>query len=259
MEFWNILLNGSILVLILMTVLWLVSIFIKNVSIVDVFWGLGFVMLTWFYYFQTGGFITRKIILLILVTIWGLRLSIYIGWRNWGEGEDYRYQNFRKKHGKKYWWFSFFQTFLLQGFLMVLISSPLLGAQLSMRKGSLNALDYLAIGVWLVGFIFEAGGDLQMAKFKSDPANQGQVLSSGFWRYTRHPNYFGDAAQWWAYGLFSLAAGSYWPVLGSFLMTFLLIKVSGVAMLEKSLKDKKPRYQDYIKKTNAFLPWFPKQ
>ncbi|MCF7886500.1 MAG: DUF1295 domain-containing protein [Candidatus Marinimicrobia bacterium] len=259
MGFWNILLNGSILVLILMTVLWIVSIIIKNVSIVDTFWGLGFVMLTWFYYFQTEGLLARKIILLVLVTVWGLRLSLYIGWRNWGEGEDYRYQNFRKKYGKKYWWFSFFQTFLLQGVLMILISAPLLGAQLSVRSGALNFLDYIAIGVWLIGFIFEAGGDLQMARFKSDPSNEGQVMRSGFWRYTRHPNYFGDSAQWWAYGLFSLAAGSYWPVLGSLMMTFLLIKVSGVALLEKSLKDKKPKYKDYIEKTSAFIPWFPKQ
>lgn len=259
MEFWNILLNGSLLVLILMTILWIVSIFLKNVSIVDTFWGLGFVMLTWFYYFQTDGFITRKIILLILVTIWGLRLSFYIGWRNWGEGEDYRYQNFREKHGKKYWWFSYFQTFLLQGFLMVIISVPLLGAQITAKNYALGFLDYLAIIVWLIGFVFEAGGDLQMAKFKNNPDSKGKVLNTGFWRYTRHPNYFGDSAQWWGYGLFSMAAGSYWPILGSVLMTFLLIRVSGVAMLEKSLKDKKPKYRDYIEKTNAFIPWFPKQ
>lgn len=259
MEFWNIILNGSILVLILMTILWIVSIIIKNVSIVDIFWGFGFVMLTWFYYFQTDGLLIRKIILLILVTIWGLRLSIYIGWRNWGKGEDYRYQNFRKKYGHKYWWFSFFQTFLLQGVLMILISAPLLGAQISTNNGSLNALDYIAIIVWLVGFTFEAGGDLQMARFKRNSDNKGKVLKSGFWRYTRHPNYFGDATQWWAYGLFSLAAGRYWPILSSILMTVLLLKVSGVALLEKSLKDKKPEYRDYIKKTSAFIPWFPKQ
>ncbi|HMA62787.1 MAG TPA: DUF1295 domain-containing protein [bacterium] len=259
MDFWNIYLSGFGLVMILMTVLWIVSIFIKNVSIVDIFWGFGFVMLAWFYFFQTDGFFTRKIILLTLVTIWGLRLSIYIGWRNWGEGEDYRYQEFRKKHGKKYWWYSFFQTFLLQGVLMTLVSAPLLGAQISAQNASLGFLDFLAIIVWVIGFTFEAGGDFQMARFKGNPDNKGKVLNTGFWRYTRHPNYFGDSAQWWGYGLFSIAAGSYWPVLGSILMTFLIIKISGVALLEKSLKDKKPEYREYVEKTSAFLPWFPKQ
>ena len=259
MDFWSIYLSGFGLVMVMMTILWIVSIFIKNVSIVDIFWGLGFVMLAWFYFFQTDGFLTRKIILLTLVTIWGLRLSIYIGWRNWGEGEDYRYQEFRKTHGKKYWWYSFFQTFLLQGVLLTLVSAPLLGAQISAQNASLGFLDFLAIIVWVIGFAFEAGGDFQMARFKGNPDNKGKVLNTGFWRYTRHPNYFGDSAQWWAYGLFSIAAGSNWPVLGSILMTFLIIKISGVALLEKSLKDKKPEYREYIEKTSAFLPWFPKQ
>ena len=258
MGFWNILLDGAILVLILMTIVWIISVFIKNVSIVDSIWGLGFVILAWFYFFQTDGFMTRKIILLALVTTWGLRLSIYITWRNWGEGEDYRYQNFREKYGENYWWISFFQTFLLQGVLMILISAPLLAAQMFVRNHSLNTFDFLAIGIWIIGFTFEAGGDWQMAKFKKERKDKSEVLDTGFWKYTRHPNYFGDAAQWWGYGLFSIAACSYWPIIGSILMTILLIKVSGVALLEKDLKDTKPKYKDYIEKTSAFLPWFPK-
>jgi steroid 5-alpha reductase family enzyme len=106
---------------------------------------------------------------------------------------------------------------------------------------------------------FEAGGDFQLARFRSDPGNKGKVLNTGFWRYTRHPNYFGDSAVWWGFGLFCISAGSYLPVLGSILMTALIIKVSGVALLEKSLKDKKPEYKEYIEKTSAFLPWFPKK
>ena len=259
MTFWNIYLNGFLLVMILMTILWVLSVILKNVSIVDIFWGFGFVMLCWFYYFQTDGFILRKTILLTLVTIWGLRLSLYIGWRNWGKDEDYRYQEFRQKYGKKYWWFSFFQTFLFQGILMILISAPLLGAQISSSRGSLNIFDFFAIAFWIVGFTFEAVGDIQMARFKSNPTNKGKVLNTGFWKYTRHPNYFGETAQWWGYGLFSVAAGNYIPVLGSILMTLLIIKVSGVALLEKSLKDKKPKYRDYIEKTSAFIPWFPKK
>jgi len=259
MGFFQVYLNGFILVMIMMTLVWIASVIIKNVSIVDIFWGFGFVLLSWLYFFQTDGYLVRKIILLVLVNIWGLRLTIYILWRNWGKEEDYRYQEFRKKHGKKYWWYSFFDTFLVQGLLMILISAPLLGAQISARHRALNAFDFIAIALWIIGFTFEAGGDLQMAKFKSKPENKGKVMRKGLWKYTRHPNYFGDSTQWWGYGFFSIAAGSYLPALGTILMTLLIIKVSGVALLEKSLKDKKPKYRDYIEKTSAFIPWFPQK
>jgi len=123
----------------------------------------------------------------------------------------------------------------------------------------LQWLDYAGILVWIIGFTFEAGGDIQLARFKSNPQNKGKVLNTGFWKYTRHPNYFGDSAVWWSYALFSIAAGSYWLSLGSVLMTLLIIKVSGVALLEKSLTSTKPQYSEYIRKTNAFIPWFPKE
>jgi steroid 5-alpha reductase family enzyme len=122
----------------------------------------------------------------------------------------------------------------------------------------LNLIDALALAVWLTGFTFEAGGDYQLGKFKSNPANQGRVLNTGFWRYTRHPNYFGDAAVWWGFGLFAVASGSWITTLGSILMTLLLVKVSGVAMLERSLRDRKPEYREYMRKTSSFFPWFPK-
>jgi steroid 5-alpha reductase family enzyme len=193
-----------------------------------------------------------------MVTIWGLRLSIYITLRNAGKGEDYRYRQFRKKYGaKNYWWISFFQTFMLQGVLMWLISAPLLGAQYYGFDKGPGILDIAGILFWLTGFVFEAGGDYQLAVFKANKENKGKVLDKGFWRYTRHPNYFGDAAVWWGFGLICLSAGSYLPVLGSVLMTALIIKVSGVALLEKNLKEKKPEYREYIRKTSAFLPWFP--
>jgi len=136
---------------------------------------------------------------------------------------------------------------------------PTSGAQINSNVTQLNVLDYTGITVWIIGFMFEAGGDLQLALFKSDPSNKGKVLDKGFWRYTRHPNYFGDSAAWWGYGLICIAAGSYLPALGSVLMTALIIKVSGVSMLEKSLKEQKPQYLEYIRKTSAFLPWFPKK
>jgi len=243
-----------------MSLLWIISVIIRNVSIVDIFWGFGFVLANGFYFISTEGFLPRKIILLIMVSVWGLRLSGYLAWRNIGKGEDYRYQQFRSKYGgKRYWWISFFQTFLLQGVLMWLISAPLLGAQYYGPEKNLGILDYAGIIIWITGIIFEAGGDFQLARFKADPSNKGKVLSSGLWHYTRHPNYFGDSAVWWGYGLICLAAGSIIPVLGSLLMTALIIKVSGVALLEQNLKEKKPEYRDYIQRTSAFFPWFPKK
>ena len=141
----------------------------------------------------------------------------------------------------------------------MLISLPLLGAHFETNSNELNVLDFIALIVWVIGFIFEAVGDYQMARFKSDSRNKGKVLDRGLWAYTRHPNYFGDAAVWWAYGLFCAAAGIYWPILGSLVMTLLIIKVSGVAMLERTITDRRPEYTDYIRKTSAFFPWFPKK
>ena len=249
-----------IVIMIMMTTLWIISVFIKNVSIVDLFWGLGFVVTGWFYYFNTEGLEPRKLVLMIMVTIWGLRLSGYLTWRNAGKGEDFRYKQFRKNYGeKRYWWISFFQTFLLQGVLMWLISVPLLGAQYQSGNSHLGVIDFAGIFLWIIGIAFESGGDFQLARFKADPSNKGKVLDSGFWKFSRHPNYFGDAAVWWGYGLLSIAAGSFLPALGSLLMTALIIKVSGVALLEKSLVSDKPGYREYVERTSAFIPWFPKK
>jgi steroid 5-alpha reductase family enzyme len=243
----------------MMTILWLISIMIKNVSIVDLFWGFGFVVACGVYFICTEGLETRKILLMTMVATWGLRLSIYLAWRNHGKGEDFRYRKFRKDFGvSRYWWYSFFSVFLLQGILMWLISAPLLGAQFY-AENRLGILDYSGIVLWMIGFIFEAGGDIQLARFKANATNKGKVLDIGFWHYTRHPNYFGDAAVWFGYGLICISAGSYWPVAGSVLMTALLIKVSGVALLEKTLKTTKPGYQEYVRRTSAFIPWFPKK
>lgn len=259
MSFLSIWTTGFLIILGLMTLLWLLSIYLRDASIVDPFWGTGFVILAWVYFSQTSdNDASRRLLMAILATIWGLRLSIYLLWRNWGKGEDERYQNFRQRYGaERYWWFSFFQVFLLQGVLMLLVSTPLLGAQI--RGGGLSWLDGVATAVFLIGFLFEAGGDYQLARFKAKPANKGRLLTSGFWRYTRHPNYFGDSAVWWGFGLFSLAAGSFWPALGAVLMTVLIIRISGVALLEKNLKKSKPGYETYVKNTNAFFPWFPKR
>ncbi|MBI5020806.1 MAG: DUF1295 domain-containing protein [Ignavibacteriales bacterium] len=259
MTFFEIYFQALLFILVMMTLLWIISVIIKNVSIVDLFWGIGFIISAWLYFFLTDGYIIRKILITTLVSVWGFRLSIYLALRNIGKGEDFRYRQFRKNYGEhRYWWISFFQTFLLQGILMWLISVPLLGAQYYTTDPSLNILDIIGIFFWIIGIIFETIGDYQLAKFKSNPMNKGKVLNTGLWRYTRHPNYFGDAAVWLGYGLISISGGSYVPFFGSLLMTTLIIKVSGVTLLEKTLKETKPQYREYVKKTSTFIPWFPK-
>lgn len=260
MSFLQIYLINLASILAMMLLLWLISVKLHNVSIVDSFWGLGFVLSISVYAIYANGLGFKNWILIAMVVLWGLRLSIYLAWRNFGKGEDFRYREFRKQYGEnRYWWISFFQVFLLQGVLMWLISAPLLGALCGGSQQELNVTDIAGILIWLIGFTFEAGGDWQLAKFKSDLSNKGKVLNKGFWRYTRHPNYFGDAAVWWGFALFSFSAGYYLPILGSLLMTALIVKVSGVALIEKSLHSNKPEYAEYVRKTSAFLPWFPKK
>jgi steroid 5-alpha reductase family enzyme len=260
MSFLSIFLTTGLVILGLMTLLWLVSLALKNSSIVDIFWGLGFIIVAWVAFFLTpDGVLPRKLLLCALVTIWGLRLAIHIFVRNWGKPEDYRYQAWRKAAGTSWWWRSFFRVFMLQGVLLWIISTPLLAAQHSAQPSQLIWLDALAVLVWLVGFFFEAVGDWQLAHFKANPANKGKVLSSGVWRYTRHPNYFGDATQWWAYYLIALAAGGWWTIFSPVIMTLFLMRVSGVTLLEKTLKVEKPGYKEYTENTSEFIPWFPRK
>jgi len=256
----NIYLIAGSAILGFMALLWLISLALRNSSIVDIFWGAGFFLAGWIYYALTPeGSPARKLLLMILVTIWGLRLSFHILFRNWRKPEDFRYQKWREEAGKSWWWHSFFKVFLLQGFFMWVISIPLLAAQYPSFPAALGFLDYSGAAVWAYGFFFEAVGDLQLSIFKSNPANKGKLLDRGVWRYTRHPNYFGDAAQWWGYFLIGLSAGGWWSIFSPAFMTFLLVKVSGVALLEKSLKNAKPGYQEYVRRTSAFIPLPPKK
>ncbi len=272
---------GGVVIWAMVTLLWLLSVRLRNVSIVDIFWGLGFVLVNAVYFTLGSGDRHRQWLLLVLASLWGLRLAGYLAWRNIGKPEDFRYQKFRQDYGaERYWWVSYFQVFLLQGVLMWLISAPLAAAmycvpieavdggigfwgalKLAEIKDSygLHWLDYAGIVLWGIGFFFESVGDAQLAAFKAKPENKGQVMDRGLWRYTRHPNYFGDTAVWWGFGLIAVSAGGYWAFLGTLLMTGLIIKVSGVALLEKSLKTQKPQYAEYIRKTSAFIPWFPRK
>jgi steroid 5-alpha reductase family enzyme len=241
-----------------MILLWLLSLVLKNSSIVDIFWGIGFVVIAWLAFSLGGGYIPRKQLVAVLVTMWGLRLALHIFFRNWGKGEDFRYAKWREENGPRWWWISFFQVFVLQGFLMWIISAPLLAAETSGFPVIVTPLDVIGVAVWMIGFIFEMIGDLQLMSFKQNPKNKGKLFTKGLWKYTRHPNYFGETVLWWGYYLIALASGSWWTIFSPVIMTYLLLKVSGVAMLERTMKVK-PGYEDYMRKTSAFFPWFPKR
>ncbi len=246
----------------LVTLVWLGSLVRRDASLVDRFWGAGFVVLAGWYWWSAPvpadpGVARYRALLLILVAIWGLRLSAYLSWRNWGHGEDYRYQAMRARGGPAFPWVNLVTIHWLQGAIMWVVALPLL---LAFRgNGSLAApVVWLGGAIWALGFYFEARGDWELARFRADPANAGRVLDTGVWRYTRHPNYFGDAAVWWGIYLVAVGGGAAVMVLSPILMTLLLLKVSGVAMLETKLVETKPRYRDYVRRTSAFLPRPPK-
>ena len=256
MSFLTLWLNSGLVILGLMIALWLLNLALKNSSIVDIYWGMGFVITFWVGTFLVSGAMTARTMLLgVIVTIWGLRLSLYIFQRNHGKPEDFRYAKWREEAGKDWWWRSFFKVFILQGVLMWIIAIPLLATQTSRASNSaLTCYDLIAVIIWLTGFAFEAGGDYQLARFKTDPTNKGRLLTTGFWSVTRHPNYWGDAVQWWAFYLLALISGAWWTVFSLFIMTYLLRNISGVALLEKTLKDTKPGYTEYIANTPSFFP-----
>jgi len=258
MTFWMIYVLGFGVIWLCVTGVWLLSLPIKDASIVDIFWGSGFVVVGWAYFLLTDTTSARAWVLMMLVSLWGLRLTAYLAWRNIGTGEDFRYRQWRKEAGADWWWRSYIKVFLLQGVIMWLVSLPLLGAQYTATPARLNGLDVLAIVGWCAGFLFEVVGDYQLARFKSQPQNAGKVLNTGLWRYTRHPNYFGDAVQWWAFYLMALAAGAWWTIISPIIMTVFLRYISGVTLLEKTLQQTKPDYRAYIRRTSPFVPMPPR-
>lgn len=249
---------GAIVALMFTT--WVVSVAIKDASIVDIIWGFGFVLVAWIAFLAGDGYDGRKWLITLLASAWGLRLSTYLYIRNHGRGEDYRYQAMRRNWGPRFPIISLFTVFGLQGVLMFVISMPLQVAQLSGMPESLTWIDYAGAAVFAIGLGFEAVGDFQLARFKANAANAGKVMDRGLWRYTRHPNYFGDAVLWW--GLFLIAAARPANLLVVFsptVMTFLLTRVSGVPLLEKSLAKRREGYDDYIARTSGFIPRPPRR
>ncbi len=239
---------------------WAASVVRHDASLVDRLWSLMIAGPTLAYAAQAGGAGPRAIALLVLVAAWALRLCAYITWRNWGHGEDRRYQEIRRRNEPNFALKSLWLIFALQALLAWIVSMPTLAALVGDRP--LNALDAAGVALALAGFLFEAIGDAQMAAFKADPAHRGQVMDRGLWRYTRHPNYFGEACFWWGVWLLALGAGGaivIWTVLSPALMTLLLLKVSGVALLEKDIGERRPAYRDYVARTNAFIPGPPRR
>jgi len=235
---------------------WLVSLTKRDVSIVDSLWSVFFLAGALVYAGTQPSTSARAWIVITLVTIWALRLAGYLTWRNWGEPEDHRYQKIRAHNEPHFALKSLYLIFGLQAALAWVVSLPLLAAITDPR--ALGLFDYLGAMMVVFGLLFESIGDWQLARFKADPANRGRVLDTGLWRYTRHPNYFGECCVWWGFYLIALAAGGWWSIPAPLLMTFLLLKVSGVAMLERDIGERRPSYREYIARTNAFLPGPPR-
>jgi steroid 5-alpha reductase family enzyme len=254
---WQLVAESALLVSIFMHVMFVLAMWLKDNSIVDIGWGIGFIIIA------THGLLKSEmalsqVMVYGMVVLWGLRLATYIHHRNNGKGEDFRYAAWRKAWGAHVVLRSYFQVFMLQGLLMLIIASPLYAAFSNAGSG-FSWPFYLGVTMFGIGFYFEAVGDAQMKAFKADDANKGQIMRHGLWRYTRHPNYFGEALLWWGIALASVNSDLwYLSVIGPAVLTFLLLKVSGVAMLERKY-DGDPRYADYVRSTNAFLPWRPRR
>ncbi len=240
-----------------MAVVWALSLPLRDASIADVFWGPGFAFVA-IVAASLSPPSARATLLVVLTTVWGLRLAFHIGsrWRKKKE-EDRRYQAMRATWGSRFPWVSLFTVFLLQGALLWIVSLPLqAGAALGAAR-PLGPIDLAGAVLFAVGLVFEAVGDAQLSRFLSDPASRGRVMETGLWRYTRHPNYFGDALVWWGLGIIGAAAGAWWCLIGPALMTFLLVRVSGVSLLEKDIAGRRPEYVAYIRRTSPFLPLPP--
>lgn len=242
-------------------VLWLVSLKIRDVSIIDIFWAPGVAGVVDIAALLGEASGPRVSVALFLVNLWAVRLAAHIfARRSLPEtgGEDHRYAAMRRQFGPRWWWWSLIQVFLLQAILMWFIAAPLVAVMLSSRA-PMGVLDYLGVGIAATGLLFEALADVQLARFRMDPGNKGKVMDRGLWRLSRHPNYFGESVLWWGFFLLGFSAsGAWWLVLSPLVVTLLLLKVSGVTLMEDRIEDRRPTYADYKRRVSAFLPWPPK-
>lgn len=250
-----------------MTCVFIIAEIKKDNSIADIAWGIGFIIVALFSMIKTNLYLPIQILITTLVTMWGLRLSLHILTKNWGKGEDQRYQNMRKTWGNHSFLYAYLQVFILQGIIMMIIAYPIILINTSTRPnecfvGSINrcfSLTIIGVILFIIGFLFESIGDLQLYTFLKKPENKGKVMHYGLWRYTRHPNYFGEITMWWGIFIISLSVPhGITAIISPLLITYLLIYVSGVPLAEKPL-DHIPEYQEYKKITNAIIPWLPKK
>jgi steroid 5-alpha reductase family enzyme len=241
-----------------MALLWLASLALRDASIVDAWWGPGFALLAWTDAAATGMH-PRSVLLAGLLSLWGLRLATHLLWRSRGQPEDPRYAAMRRHHGRRFPWVSLFTVFALQGVLQVAVGLPI--AVVAARPGpALGALDVFGAALFAAGLLVETVADLQLARFTADPTSAGRVMDRGLWAWTRHPNYFGDCVAWWGVFAVALAAPGGWASLpGPALMTFLLVRVSGVALLERSIGKRRPGYAEYATRVPSFFPRPPRQ
>jgi steroid 5-alpha reductase family enzyme len=243
--------------------LWLVSIRLRDASIIDIFWGpaFGIVALVGYGLAQGQGVELRRTLVTVLTVACAARLGIYLYWRNHGKGEDPRYTAaFRNRYSKDLHWHTLTKVFLLQGLLVWLISIPVQLAQYLVQPTALGPAAIVGVALWTIGFLFEAIADWQLARFKANPANRGRVLDGGLWRYSRHPNYFGNACLWW--GLWLIACDhplGIATVFAPIVMTHFLLNVTGKKLLEKRMSRARPEYADYVARTPGFFPWFPRR
>jgi len=250
--------SAALLLLAYMGCMFIIGLVAKDNSLIDIAYGPAFAVASWGAWLFGGTIEFRPLLLLTLVTLWGGRLGLHIGLRHRGKGEDFRYRAFREAWGKTLVWRSFLQIYLLQGVVVFVVALPIL-LTIARPGNRLNWTDLLGLLLFGLGFFFEAVGDWQLTSFKKDPANRGRIIEEGLWRYTRHPNYFGEALLWW--GIFCIGLGSplgLWGVFSPLTICFLLLKVSGIPMLEAKYIGN-PQFEAYKVKTNAFFPWFPKK
>lgn len=244
----------SITLLVYMSLWFVVSLIKKRNDVADVAWGLGFVLMTWVSYFISADAGIRGLLVGALVSVWGLRLAWHIHTRNKGKTEDYRYLAWRNEWGKWFYIRSYLQVYILQGVLLFLIVIPVLF--INRNSGdALGILDIVGAMVWILGFYFEVVGDAQLARFIKDPANKGKLMMSGLWVYTRHPNYFGEVTQWWGIWIIALSVPSgVFAIIGPLTITFLILKVSGIPLLEKKMIEH-PDFAEYKRRVSVFIPW----
>lgn len=243
--------TALLVVFCLVTLLWAISVPLKDASIIDLLWGPLFVAIAWVLLARTGTTAAKPFLVSFLVTLWGLRLAFHLTARNLGHGEDRRYALWRQHGGENWWLKTYYRIYLFQGGIALVVATPIIAA--FHRPGTFGVLAAFGVLVWAAGFVFEMLADIQLGRFKNDPANRGQIMDRGLWSLSRHPNYFGDALQWWGLGLIALSGATWWALIGPVAMTAVFLGLSN-DVLERGMRKRHPGYEAYIAATPKFFP-----